>query len=369
MGCTNITSGKKNKIRIEIGKGVNKNNLNTHSKAGDKSITKSKESSLSNTNSSEIPNTCLSIKVSASPYQVMFPVWVEKNKKIKIYVQGKWSMLPDAELVDYHGHINFNYKTNNNFIGALMGRVLGGKPFLVKNDMVLVSEIDGPLYFYANWGGCDIQPNGSLNIYIDNAHNKSLEEIEYALGWDLASLDTAARAEYMSEQERQQFVLLNKVRSNPKLFAMLYLSYLKGEGPAYEEIYQKLLHYPSSKLLNPSKSLYLAAKDHARDLGENGITGHLSTDGGDVKSRLTKYSNNPLYFGENCSYGLTDPLQIVIQLLVDDGVPSRTHRSNILNEGYDQIGVSVQPHSCYNWTCVQVFGCNIKDKKVDSIQP
>ena len=62
------------------------------------------------------------------------------------------------------------------------------------------------------------------------------------------------------------------------------------------------------------------------------------------------------YTGENISYGDDNARNIVIQLLVDDGVPSRGHRKNILNFKFDEVGVSVGKHSGYGSMCVIDFG-------------
>src|SRR5205823_6554809 len=131
----------------------------------------------------------------------------------------------------------------------------------------------GPLYLFANNSNFNISPSGSLDVYIDNAMAKSYEEIESMLGWNLQNLNTTVGHDYLSEGEKLQFIFLNKVRSNPSLFAKQYLIHLIENGSFFKEVYEKLLNYPQSKLLKPSKALYLSARDHAKDLGENGTTG------------------------------------------------------------------------------------------------
>jgi uncharacterized protein YkwD len=48
-------------------------------------------------------------------------------------------------------------------------------------------------------------------------------------------------------------------------------------------------------------------------------------------------------------------MEIVLQLLIDHGVPSRGHRKNILNGSSNYVGVSIQPHNGYRFNCVQDF--------------
>jgi uncharacterized protein YkwD len=44
---------------------------------------------------------------------------------------------------------------------------------------------------------------------------------------------------------------------------------------------------------------------------------------------------------------------IILQLLIDDDVPSLGHRINCLNKEYTKIGVSVQPHKKWD-TCAVI---------------
>jgi uncharacterized protein YkwD len=306
---------------------------------------------------------CIKLKVNADTTENMFPVWIENTSKVKIYVRGKWSLLSGEEMVDYKGHINFNHKHRDLPIGALIGRIQGGDYFQVTNEMTLESTVSGPLYLFANNSRFSVDPRGFLSVYLENAQRMKIEYIEEKLGWQSNEIDTTQGHNYLTEEEKMQIILINKIRTNPKKFAEQYLIHLKGINNSFRETYNMLMNYTPVKALKPSKALFMAARDHAIDIGENGTTGHTSTDGTELRHRLNKYAIKPTYYGENCSYGSKDALSNIIQLIVDDDYPTKSRRLNILNETYDQVGISIKPHASYKFVTIQVFGSGIIDRK------
>jgi len=53
--------------------------------------------------------------------------------------------------------------------------------------------------------------------------------------------------------------------------------------------------------------------------------------------------------------GYNTGLDIVRQLLIDDGEPDRGHRKNILNPTLSRVGIAVRPHTAYGFITVQEF--------------
>jgi uncharacterized protein YkwD len=191
--------------------------------------------------------------------------------------------------------------------------------------------------------------------------------------WDLSILDTARRAAYLSEAEKDVILEINKARSDPARYAEMYLKpmlpYFSGayykvpgkvtivtnEGSAAVNQCIKAMTAQLPRLpLQPLEALYLAARDHAKDTGPRGIIGHTGSDGSDFMARIARYAKG-LYGGENISYGEEAARDIVIQFLVDDGVPSRGHRVNIMREEYVSIGAAIGPHKAYGSMCVVDF--------------
>ena len=167
--------------------------------------------------------------------------------------------------------------------------------------------------------------------------------------------NTAANAAYMSVAEINVIYILNLVRTNPALFAKTVLKKypvvsgkeeLVNNAYYYQSLMKKLLTMEPQEMLYPDNTCYTSAKCHAYSSGIAGYVGH------ERRNRDCKTKQH--YFGECCDYGNADPLEIVLSLLIDEGVPSLGHRNICLGD-YTRIGVSIQPHSKYGTNAVFDF--------------
>ena len=104
--------------------------------------------------------------------------------------------------------------------------------------------------------------------------------------------------------------------------------------------------------LRHSSMLALAAKAHTEDTGPKGTTGHTGSDGSDPFERIQRFGEWMGSAGEIIDYGGDTAEAVVIDLLIDDGVPSRGHRTSILTPTFLFAGVSYGPHSIYEHMCV-----------------
>lgn len=111
----------------------------------------------------------------------------------------------------------------------------------------------------------------------------------------------------------------------------------------------------SAKSLGPlrfNEGLARAASLHAQDIGPRGSIEHIGADGSRLSQRLNRLGTWQGLVAENISAGETDPRQVVIQLLVDDGVPDRGHRHNLFNGDLHQAGAGMAPHRDYRTVVV-----------------
>lgn len=173
----------------------------------------------------------------------------------------------------------------------------------------------------------------------------------------LATLHTASGSDYLTEEEKKVILFMNMARHDGPLFAETFLqAYIQEKQPAnnsYLRSLQKDLKKTGRLVpLAPAPDLMAVARGHATQSGKEGTTGH---DG--FNKRFESLMGNPYtHVGENCSYGYEQASDIVISLLIDDGIKSLGHRHNILSTDFNAVGVAIRPHKTYGINCVMDFG-------------
>jgi uncharacterized protein YkwD len=106
-----------------------------------------------------------------------------------------------------------------------------------------------------------------------------------------------------------------------------------------------------------------AARDHARDQARSGNVGHTGSDGSTVTTRVARYGTWQKTISENIAYSTAaSGLDVVQDLLIDDGVSDRGHRRNIYDPSARFAGIACGPHPRYGGMCVivQVGGFVVK---------
>lgn len=94
-----------------------------------------------------------------------------------------------------------------------------------------------------------------------------------------------------------------------------------------------------------------AAGDHAADQGRSGVIGHTGGDGSSPSDRMRRYGRWSAT-GEAIAYGSHRAEDVVLQLIIDDGVPDRGHRRILFNPAYALVGAACAPHPVWREVCV-----------------
>lgn len=190
----------------------------------------------------------------------------------------------------------------------------------------------------------------------------------------------AADKDYLSDLENAVVKELNLARTNPAAYARLIdkekkfykgkiirkpgrIAMMTREGlSAVNEASKVLKKQKALPAFSVAEGLSKAAADHAREQSKTGATGHSGRGGSTPFQRMNRYGSWQHTAGENISYGFNEGRDVVMQLIIDDGVPSRGHRENIYNKEFKVIGVGCDKHPKFRFVCVIDFAGGYKEK-------
>ena len=220
------------------------------------------------------------------------------------------------------------------------------------------------------------------------------------------SLNTAKNCLYMTPIEREMIYEINRVRSDPKSYIQYLqpkLKYAKDKletfgkgGQNYSLTFTSSVkngkeiktvdttwHYINEEevkaittliddlkklkrlsVLKPDSGIYKAAKKHAFDQNEHKWKlMHTGSDGSMPWDRIVTFSPTMSFGNENIagnSAQIVTARDIVIQLLIDDGIPGYGHRYNLLNPSWTHVGCKTELFEGMHWW-IQNFGIKKKN--------
>jgi uncharacterized protein YkwD len=119
---------------------------------------------------------------------------------------------------------------------------------------------------------------------------------------------------------------------------------------ALDDAIRFLRHARPQAPLAFSPGISRACADHCADqIG--GQMGHDGSDRSTPGARISRYGEWGGGWGENLSYGKTNARDIIMALIIDDGLPARKHRKNIFNPKFNIAGAGFGPHARLRTVC------------------
>jgi uncharacterized protein YkwD len=224
----------------------------------------------------------------------------------------------------------------------------------------------------------------------------------YSQSFDSDPLNTAENANYMKPSEKEMIREINLLRSNPPGYIQYideYLALTKDMPPADRSTQRKytltfnytlingeevlesidtiwfdeklnkqeaiaslrkeLKSTKPLRILKPDKGIYEAVKYYAKDQDANNWTlAHVGSDGSWPWDRIKRFSPDMSEGNENIASRYPEPTerQIIILLLIDEGVPGYGHRFNLLDPKWTHVACfdAGLKNGMYRW--LQNFG-------------
>lgn len=135
-----------------------------------------------------------------------------------------------------------------------------------------------------------------------------------------------------------------------------------NEGTAaVDEAIRFMLSRKTLPPLHGSTGLSFAAAELVKNQGKTGSVGHANIRNERLGKRIERHGSWKSSVAENIIYGPADPRGMVMQLIIDDGVPGRGHRSNLFNHSFQQVGISCGPHPVFESMCVMDFADDFRE--------
>ena len=165
-----------------------------------------------------------------------------------------------------------------------------------------------------------------------------------------------AIAQDPTEQEKAILQVINNFKIDPQAFlrnkVMPYIDENGLKSNRYaRSLIREMRDLEPMPALSIDSSLQEMAKEFAVKSGNRGWFGHNN-----YKRRFDQYGKHLTHDAENIQYGIKDPAEIVIDLLIDQDVPSLGHRKNLLDPQYTVIGIGFAKHKDYGYLTVMALG-------------
>jgi hypothetical protein len=162
--------------------------------------------------------------------------------------------------------------------------------------------------------------------------------------------------------DRDVLAEINFARTHPAEYADT-LREARGKDDGYgapdpdclDEAIAFMERQPPLPPLDADAALAASAAVHTADQGPRGVTGHEGSDGTTPFQRIHRQGVWSTRSAEVISYGYASAAGVVRQLIVDEGVPDRGHRSILFDPALRTAGAGCGRHAVYGDMCVVDF--------------
>ena len=303
-------------------------------------------------------NKILEFEIEAFIGEREYPIYISKKSKIEINILEDnnylWSFLPEEKKIDYKGYSNYKYNDKN--LGCLLIRISSSHQYFQvnSNKFKFTSENEGSLIISANLdidNYLSYEPKGSLKLMIQGGEICDMKKLDELTKYNLKPINYKKKeSKAYSEIYLNILRYINKARYNIEKYINDFI--IDYDSSLIEEFSN------FNKNLSPFEidiKLYKIAEEHCKDLGKNGTSGHIGTDGTSLKNRFENHKIKTKDYAECIIYGYDNPISICNFLIVNKYSKNKKERKILLNNKYKKIGISLNEHICYGHCCVIIF--------------
>jgi uncharacterized protein YkwD len=113
-----------------------------------------------------------------------------------------------------------------------------------------------------------------------------------------------------------------------------------------------------------SEGLAKPANVQLKDLMENNGLSHFGKDGSNLPTRISRFGSLPSDYAENITYYVDLPKEIVMTMIIDDGIAGRSHRKNLFSQSFRVVGIAYGKGKASEGLCVTVFADYFRELKL-----
>ena len=192
----------------------------------------------------------------------------------------------------------------------------------------------------------------------DNAFRYKMQS-HYELGSLIKKYKTTDQLS-MAKYNRDIFAYQNVFRQHPEFVISRLNDLLSDDSCKYpiEEIKDAIDELsngiPVKKLLW-NEGLFMVCNDHLKELSKIEEFSEMTVNEMDIYERFNKYGRYNRMCGENIQVGLENPREIILDLMIDDGLTDKVHRNTLINPSFNKGAVCMGEHPTYGIVTVFAY--------------